>query len=72
MIKICPKISIIFLFLTCSIFAAEKDKLNVIVIMADDLGYADLSCTGLADDVQTPNIDSLAKKAERLFVCKLV
>ena len=47
--------------LGCSVFAAETDKLNVIVIMADDLGYADLSCTGLADDVHTPNIDRLAK-----------
>ena len=48
------KLIAILLFLTCSIFAAEKDKLNVIVIMADDLGYADLSCTGLVDDAQTP------------------
>ncbi len=47
--------------------AREKvvDKLNIIVIMADDLGYADLSCTGLADDVHTPNIDRLAKKGIR-------
>ena len=59
------KILAILLLLTCSIFAAEKDKLNVIVIMADDLGYADLSCTGLADDVQTPNIDRIAKKGIR-------
>ena len=48
------------LFILMQIFAAETDKLNVIV-MADDLGYADLSCTGLADDVHTPNIDRLAK-----------
>lgn len=59
------QILFIFLLLRCSIFAAETDKLNVIVIMADDLGYADLSCTGLADDVHTPNIDRLAKNGVR-------
>lgn len=32
---------------------------NVIVIMADDLGYGDLSCYG-ATELSTPNIDALA------------
>jgi arylsulfatase A-like enzyme len=33
---------------------------NVVFILADDLGYADLSCYGRRD-FQTPNIDSLAR-----------
>ena len=37
---------------------------NVIVIMADDLGYGDLSCYG-ATSLQTPNIDQLAKEGVR-------
>lgn len=37
---------------------------NVIVIVADDLGYADLGCQG-AKDVRTPNIDSLAANGVR-------
>ncbi len=37
-----------------------KTKPNIIVIMADDLGYGDLSCYG-ATEVTTPNIDRLAK-----------
>lgn len=37
---------------------------NVIVIMADDLGYGDLSCYG-ATSVQTPNIDRLASQGQR-------
>lgn len=37
---------------------------NVIVIMADDLGYGDLSCYG-ATSLQTPNIDRLANEGIR-------
>lgn len=37
---------------------------NVIFIMADDLGYADLSCMG-SHHISTPNIDSLAKGGMR-------
>lgn len=45
-----------------SVLAAEKP--NIIVIMADDLGYGDLSCYG-ADDFETPNIDQLAAEGAR-------
>ena len=48
--------------LGASVLAAEKP--NVIVIMADDLGYGDLSCYG-ADDFETPNIDQLAAEGAR-------
>ncbi len=39
---------------------------NVIVILADDQGYADLSCQGVASDVRTPQIDSLAANGIRM------
>ena len=45
-----------------SLQAAEKP--NVIVIMADDLGYGDVSCYG-ATSLKTPNIDKLAKEGVR-------
>jgi len=37
---------------------------NVIIIMADDLGYGDLSCYG-ATSLKTPNIDQLASEGIR-------
>ena len=39
-----------------------QDQPNIIFILADDLGYGDLSCYG-AKDLQTPNIDALAQQA---------
>src|SRR6478609_2931935 len=39
-------------------------KPNVVVIMADDLGYGDVSCYGTST-VQTPNIDKLAAEGRR-------
>lgn len=44
--------------------AAEERKPNVIVIMADDLGYGDLSCYG-ATSFETPHIDRLASEGLR-------
>jgi len=45
-----------------SIAETSKDKkLNVLVIMADDLGYHDLSFQG-SKHIKTPNIDKLAKE----------
>ena len=39
--------------------SAADHRPNIIYIMADDLGYGDLSSYG-ADRVSTPNIDNLA------------
>jgi arylsulfatase A-like enzyme len=42
----------------------EPRKPNIIVIMADDLGYGDLSCYG-ATVFKTPNLDKLAAQGQR-------
>jgi len=50
------------LLITESSVAAEKlsaERPNVVVIMADDMGYGDLSCYG-AHSLQTPHLDRLA------------
>ena len=38
---------------------------NVVIILADDLGYGDLGCYG-ARNVETPNVDRLAGQGVRL------
>ena len=51
-------VSIFFTFFSCNL---KKDTLpNVIVILVDDLGYADLGFTG-SNEISTPNIDGLAE-----------
>jgi arylsulfatase A-like enzyme len=40
------------------------DRPNVVVILADDIGYGDLSCYG-ATKVRTPNLDALAAQGMR-------
>ena len=43
---------------------APKQKPNIIVILADDMGYADIGVHG-CKDITTPNIDRLAKGGVR-------
>lgn len=56
------------------IFAGDKnrevtpDKPNIIFILADDMGYGDLSCYG-NQYVKTPNIDRLAETGTRFNQC---
>ena len=44
--------------------SSAADKPNIIVIMADDLGYADLGCYG-CKDIPTPHLDKLAADGAR-------
>ena len=51
--------------LPAALFAAPP---NVILFLADDLGYGDLGCFG-HPTIQTPNLDAFAKEGVRLTHC---
>jgi len=46
-------------------YTIAQTKPNIVLIVADDLGYADLSCYG-AENIQTPHLDALAAEGVRL------
>jgi arylsulfatase A-like enzyme len=50
--------------LPAGLFGASPRKPNIVLILADDLGYAGLSVQG-SKDVPTPNIDSIAANGVR-------
>ena len=54
------------LFWVTSLSAQNKAKLNpnIIIIMADDLGYSDIGCFG--GEISTPNLDRLSKGGLRM------
>ncbi len=55
-----------------NVYAGEQEKAsqkpNVVFIIADDLGYGDLSCYG-QQKFKTPNIDKLAREGLRFTQC---
>jgi arylsulfatase A-like enzyme len=62
------KISLGLFHISCATFfvcvtdavSFGKDRPNIIIILADDMGYSDLGCTG--SEIQTPNLDRMAKE----------
>jgi arylsulfatase A len=59
-------IRIFFFFVVSLLFRvsaeAQSAKPNIIYILADDLGYGDLSCYNSASRIKTPVIDALARE----------
>jgi arylsulfatase A-like enzyme len=58
-----------FALLGCS-FPADKKKLhspNIIYILADDLGYGDLSIYNFASKIKTPHLDQMAQEGMRFM-----
>src|SRR5215203_1712422 len=55
-----------FAFFFQTLSAQKESRPNIIYIMADDLGYADLSCYG-RKDYQTPNLDKLCAQGVKFL-----
>lgn len=62
------RINIAGLFLgigvSAGLFAQKNEKPNIVFILADDLGWKDLGCTG-SEYYETPNIDKIAQNGIR-------
>ena len=56
-------ISLVFLASGLSLYSAQ-DMPNIVLLVADDLGYGELGCQG-NEEFPTPHIDSIAEKGIR-------
>lgn len=50
----------------CIVTAVAGAAPNVVLIVSDDQGYADISCYPHPDEVQTPNLDRIAREGARM------
>ena len=53
----------VFCFIPFSYLKADDSRPNILLIMADDLGFSDLGCYG--SEIETPNLDELANQGLR-------
>lgn len=54
----------LLLLLAATVQAQPEERPNVVLIMADDLGYGDLGSYG-QEQIQTPNLDRMAREGTR-------
>ncbi|SDW32424.1 arylsulfatase [Lutibacter oricola] len=55
------KLNILLLLLAVQLFAQKQP--NIVLIMADDMGFSDIGCYG--GEIKTPNLDKLAENGVR-------
>ena len=59
-----PFVLLTLLCIACGLAcAAEAERPNIVIILADDLGFSDLGCYG--SEIATPNLDRLAAEGLR-------
>ncbi|MAT15894.1 MAG: arylsulfatase [Planctomyces sp.] len=66
MLRLAPSLLTLIFVLGCTsspLTAAESKQPNIILIMADDMGFSDLGCYG--GEINTPNLDKLAQAGVR-------
>ena len=51
-----------------AIAGVAAERTNIVLVLADDLGYGDLHCYG-GKEMQTPNLDRFAREGLRLTSC---
>nr|WP_294895343.1 arylsulfatase [uncultured Pedobacter sp.] len=54
----------LFLSIAFSVESQTKNQPNIIIILADDMGYSDIGCFG--SNIQTPNLDEMAKEGLKM------
>ncbi len=60
-----PAFASILLAALATAGAAEPLQPNILIILADDLGYGDVACYNAESKVPTPNVDRLAREGMR-------
>lgn len=56
--------SLLVCFIAFPFYSYSQQKPNIVILLADDMGYGDLQCYG-NPTIRTPNIDSLASQGIR-------
>jgi len=62
--EIIPAIGTLVLTITGCSTERVAEKPNIVLIMADDMGYSDIGCFG--SEIRTPNLDRLAEQGIRM------
>lgn len=60
---ICSSLLTLLFAIALPLSAAESKRPNIVLIMADDLGFSDLGCYG--SEIKTPNLDAIAGQGLR-------
>jgi arylsulfatase A-like enzyme len=58
------RIAVVWIGVVASVFAADPDRPNLIIIFTDDQGYEDVGCFG-SKSIRTPRLDQMAAEGMR-------